>query len=224
MKNESKIYRAYAWVRVLFGALTLLRLGLLGLERYAVGQYVQLLDVVQELPAPILELPDLLQQQEKLWTAWTWVWEHGWMVFLALLLLPKLKGVLRIGTMVRDLVVELARALSGAVRRTVGWVIRLRCKEVTLMGCQYVVVGYQDGSEQVVNIRESRTWSGWRGAAGAQACLRCSDKGEVTLEWPEGKYRRLEDRCPVSPGAALREHYPELRAVERITLYDDFGR
>lgn len=224
MTKKHELYPVYVHSRSLFGALMLLHLVLLGIERHAAGLYAQLLTVLQKLPAPISGLPALLQQQDILWALWMWIWGHSWMIFLALLLLPRLEGLRRPMSVVCDLAVCLVHTLVSGVRRTVGWVIRLRCKEVTLVGCQYVIVEYQDGSEKVVNIRESRTWSDWQGHPDGQVCLKNGDRGEVMLVLPEGQYLTLEDRCPMSPDPQLRERCPELRAVEYITLYDDFRR
>lgn len=224
MKKSSALYLLYALVIFLSGTLMFFRLILWALELFAPGNYSVLIYLIHLLPEPVLELPALLQEQEKLWTAWTWVWEHSWKVFFTLLLLPKLKGMLHIVSTLRNLVVELVRRLDGAVRWIGSWMIRLRCRGVVLIGCQYVIVGYQDGSEQVVNIRESRIWSDWREHPNGQVCLKSDDTGNVSLEWAEDQHRRLEDRCPVSPETTLKEHYPELRAVEHITLYDDLGR
>lgn len=219
MNEQSLINKLYTWAKVLTGVLIPFRLTALALERFALVQWGQLMGFLDRGPAPVSNLLLLVQRQALL----TWLWEHCWIVFLGLLLLPWLLGLLKpllqLVPFTRDLFTEVWRSLFSAVRRFAGWVFRVRCRSVTLSGCQYVRVGHLDGSEELVNIREQRIWHGWQ-QEGALTYLSCSDEGEVRLVWSDG-FRTLEDREALNPGKALKERYPELQAVETITLYDD---
>lgn len=223
MKKNSALHSAYAAIKFLIGMLTFLRLGMIGIEHYAPHQWSEMLAALALLPSSIQEFPLLLHKQEKLWGAWIWIWRNCWKVYLALLMLPQLGRLHKVVVFFRDLALEIERVCLRSLRRSVGWVVSMRCKRVNLMGCQFVIVHYRDGSEQVVNIREVRKWADWQHHSGSMVCLRCGDEGAVTLEWPS-QYRRLEDRRSVAPGTALREKFPELEGVESITLYDDSGR
>lgn len=222
--KQSGFSRHYARIRRFVGFLAVFRLILWAFERFTPTFYATLTGLPAKLPAPVLALPALLQKQAWLWPKWLWFWDHCWIVFVALLLLPNLKAVLEFGPMLRDIALTLVRVCRSVPRALAGWIIRMRCRGVTLENCQFVIVRYLDGTEQIVNIREVKSWDAWEKISETPPVLQLDDNGVVSLRWNGQDGLVLRDRLPLTTDELEQHGFSGPEGLESITLFDDRRR
>lgn len=143
--------------------LAALKLSLIALQRYLPSLW----DFIVKNVVPffqseeLLQLSALLQQNE--WTAWIWktaaflwtlLWAHC--VLLAICLLVLLPLTMKLSSSITSLVLEAGSLLGQLAQWVIDYIARAQTKPVDLTGSEFVLIEFQSGKEQLIDILAAR--------------------------------------------------------------------